>query len=259
MPSPFPGVDPYLEATALWPGFHDRFIVYLSDAINDSLPPGYWVNVEERVTAISLPGEERQSFVGDVGVASRLGEPLGRARSSDGAIATLEPVAVQLQYEEPVAETYLEVLKMPERELVTAIEVLSPSNKEAPGREVYRRKRDTFLNQYVHLIEIDFLIRGSRLPMNGPLPGGDHFVLVSRADRRPMCDVFAWTIRRPVPTIDVPLKGDDPALRLDLQAVWASTFERGRYGPILDYTADPPVFLRAEDRAWARELLNPKI
>ncbi len=38
MPSPFPGMDPYLEDPAFWEDFHDRFVTYWSDVLNGSLP-----------------------------------------------------------------------------------------------------------------------------------------------------------------------------------------------------------------------------
>ena len=38
MPSPFPGIDPYIESQHLWEGFHARFVTYLCDALNDVLP-----------------------------------------------------------------------------------------------------------------------------------------------------------------------------------------------------------------------------
>ena len=41
MPSPFPGMDPWLEDPDLFPDLHDRFILGLSDALNAAMPPGY--------------------------------------------------------------------------------------------------------------------------------------------------------------------------------------------------------------------------
>jgi Protein of unknown function (DUF4058) len=74
MPSPFPGVDPYLEASGHWEGFHERFIVYLSDVLSERLQRPYWVNVQERVTSIGLPDGHREQFVADVGVSTADGE-----------------------------------------------------------------------------------------------------------------------------------------------------------------------------------------
>ena len=49
MASPFPGMDPYLEDPAVWPGLHNRLIVYGSDALQPLLLPGYYVEIRERV------------------------------------------------------------------------------------------------------------------------------------------------------------------------------------------------------------------
>ncbi len=56
MQSPFPGMDPYLEAPSIFPDFHDRFITHLSEALQPGLPVPYyaalgrraWVEISER-------------------------------------------------------------------------------------------------------------------------------------------------------------------------------------------------------------------
>ena len=49
MPSPFPGMDPYLEAPALFPDLHDRFVSYLADVLNTGLPAPYFAGIASRV------------------------------------------------------------------------------------------------------------------------------------------------------------------------------------------------------------------
>src|SRR5438445_13033337 len=49
MASPFPGMDPYLEDPALWPGVHESLIVYSRDALQPLLLPRYYVEVGERI------------------------------------------------------------------------------------------------------------------------------------------------------------------------------------------------------------------
>jgi len=254
MPSPFPGVDPYLEAAGHWEGFHERFIIYFSDLLSERLPPHYWVSVQERITAIALPGGEREQYVADVGVSSLPSEPVEREQVRE-SVATLEPVPVRLRYQEPTRESFLEILRLPERELVTVLGVRSPSNKEAPGRELYHRKREVLLNQFVHLVEIDLLTKGTRLPMDEPIPTGDYHVFVSRADHRPISDVYSWGVRHPLPEIRVPVKDPDPDVRIDLAALWKQAFDRGRYTDVLDYKSDPPAFLKPADREWAKGLV----
>jgi hypothetical protein len=50
MPSPFPGIDPYLEAQGRWPGFHNVLIAYCSEVLNRELPESYVAQTDERIT-----------------------------------------------------------------------------------------------------------------------------------------------------------------------------------------------------------------
>jgi hypothetical protein len=255
MPSPFPGMDPYVEASGQWEGFHDRFIIYFGDLLGEALPRHYWVSVRERITSIGLPDGPTEQYVADLGVSADPGVAPAGGYAAE-AVATVEPVAVPLQYREPTRETYLEILRLPERQVVTVLELLSPSNKEQPGREMYHRKREVLLNQFVHLVEIDFLIQGTRLPMRAAVPDGDYYAYVSRAERRPVCDVYAWRVRQRPPVIRVPVRGPDPDLSVDLGALCRQAIDRGRYENVIDYSAEPPAFLRPEDRDWAREVVR---
>jgi hypothetical protein len=255
MPSPFPGVDPYLEASGRWEDFHDTFITYCRDILLDAISPTYLVRIKERVASISVPdGKEKQS-VPDVGISAPPGYEGGGLKTA-GALTTIESVTLEHEYTEPIKETYLEILHGPERKLVTVIELLSPTNKESPGRDLYLAKRESLLAQYVHIVEVDLLLRGARLPMKKALPKGDYFVFVSRAERRFFGDVTAWNIRHPIPVIPVPLLAPDSDIMLDLGALFQLTYDRGRYRFELNYKADPPSFLRPEDREWAREIVS---
>jgi hypothetical protein len=49
MPSPFPGLDPYLENPELWPEVHHRLITAIADAIGPSIRPKYRVAIEKRI------------------------------------------------------------------------------------------------------------------------------------------------------------------------------------------------------------------
>jgi hypothetical protein len=52
MPSPFPGMDPYLEHPVLWPGVHQNLITFINVALNASLPPRYFANIGERIYVV---------------------------------------------------------------------------------------------------------------------------------------------------------------------------------------------------------------
>jgi hypothetical protein len=52
MPSPFPGMDPYLEEPALWPDLHQRLITYIADALQPQIRPRYRARIEERLYVV---------------------------------------------------------------------------------------------------------------------------------------------------------------------------------------------------------------
>ncbi len=117
----------------------------------------------------------------------------------------------------------------------------------------YRDKRFALLQQDVHIVEIDLLLAGRRLPLRDPLPVGDYYVLISRGDQRPNCQVYAWTMRQPLPSILLPLKAPDPDLRIDLGEVFKITYDKGRYRRSLRYGAAPVVHLPAPTREWVMQ------
>jgi hypothetical protein len=250
MPSPFPGMDPYLEDPAYRSDFHGAFLYCLRDYINERLPDDYDARVDEQVHLTETSPDQIRRIEPDVAV-SKARPSAPPAPASVGA-ATLEPVTIpHLPIEEETHERWIEILHRPERSLVAVLELLSPANKAEPGLHRYRDERFALLMQKVHLIEIDLLLAGRRLTLRNPLPPGDYYALVSRSDRRPDCQVWAWTLRQPLPTIPLPLRAPDPDLPLDLSSVFTTTYDRGRYARFLPYGAPPAVSLPAETRDWA--------
>src|SRR5207249_4259942 len=187
-------MDPYLETPALWSDFHASFIVYWSAALLDCLPRQYDARIVEKVL-------HAQSSV-----------PAGGGT---------------LVIEEETHERHIEILHHPDCTLVAVLELLSPANKEEPGRTLYLAKRNALLHQPVHLVELDLLLKGQRLPLDRDLPPGDYYALIARGDRRPDCQVYGWTIREPLPPIPIPLLAPDPDLWIDLGAVFRTTYQRG--------------------------------
>jgi hypothetical protein len=257
MKSPFPGMDPYLEQPVFWSDFHSRFINAWCEAIADALPLHYEATLGERVYLIEHDPEMRKLGFPDVGVthgdrpAPGPGSPAGVAGP-----ATLEPVTIPLTLLEGPRESYIEILHRPDRSLVAALELLSPANKEQPGRLEYLAKRQALLYQSVHVVELDLLCGGKRLPLQGPLPAADYYYLVSRGDRRPNCEVYRWTLRQPLPTLPVPLRPPDADIFIDLGAVFMTAYERGRFYRRINYQGPTPAFLRDEDRQWSDSLLR---
>jgi hypothetical protein len=57
MKSPFPGMDPYIEACGLWEGFHVRLIEGIYRAIAKALPRGYLINTATRSYVVLMGSE----------------------------------------------------------------------------------------------------------------------------------------------------------------------------------------------------------
>ena len=252
MRSPFPGMDPYIEASGRWPDFHNRLINRISEVLADAVGKQYEVSIDERIRLVKLPDAEVKSIRPDVAVLDR-----GRDRShpqASGAVATIEPVAIAHPVYEEVRETRVTIIWRPDWKLITVIEALSPANKSGREDNDYLPKRWDLVQARVNLVELDLLIAGCRLPMRRPLPPGDYYALLTRADRLPVADVYAWPIEHPLPTIPIPLRPSEPDLMLDLSAVFQDVYQRGHYARSIDYHASLNLPLPEHKRKWAMEL-----
>ena len=168
---------------------------------------------------------------------------------------TLEPVTIPLPtVETELSDVWIEVRRGTARTPVTIIELRSPTNKTGDGFVEYKLKRRSLIRQKIHLVELDLLLAGRRLPISLPLPSGDYFAFVSRAECRPDSEVYAWTIGDRLPSIPIPLLAGTADVTLDLSGVFATTYERSQYGRLTDYATSPSVLRNAEDRAWAEKL-----
>jgi hypothetical protein len=241
-------MDPFLEDPGYWPDFHSRFINNWADALSDVLPEQYEANLGEGVYLVEHDPEAGKLMSPDIGVVESPTQ--SKTKSSAANAVTLAPVTVPLTILEGPRETFIEILHKPDRELVTVLELLSPANKEQPGRTEYLAKRRAVLDQKVHLVELDLLRPGRRMPSLVALPPEDYYYLVARAERRPDAEVFAWTVRDPLPRLPVPLRTPDPDVSFDLAAVFTTTYDRGRFARKIDYSASL-ADLRREDQEWA--------
>lgn len=263
MPSPFPGMDPYLEHPVVWPSVHHRLITYMSDTLNSLLPPRYIADINERLYVV----EPDRDIYPDVAVREH---PLSRppkAREMGGtavALASDPPWELTIGPDE-IREACIEIQSVAdEHRVVTVIEVLSPSNKIAgsEGRRLYRTKQREVLASPTHLLEIDLLRQGEhtvaappreRLIRRGPY---DYVVSLSRGGQRDRCEVWTFSLRKRLPRIRVPLSGDDPDIVLDLQALLNQVYDAGPYARRFDYQGDPVVSLTPADAEWADALLR---
>ncbi len=253
MPSPFPGMNPYLEHPEVWHDFHASFLPALRSALLKHLDARYVVTLEARIYVRELPAEEA-SFLGraDVGVSHEPREAFVPAETTAMAAPVICQIATPVDIER---ESYLEIRRRDNRQLVTVMELLSPSNK-APGvdRAAYIKKRNVFLSASdVNFVELDFLRGGPRMPLSG-LPDCDYYVMVARPADRPDVGVWPIRLRDRLPTVPIPLLRGEPEVSLDLQSILDQVYDDGGYDRyIYDLTPVPP--LGDIDKAWAASLM----
>jgi len=232
---------------------HFRLVAGLSDALSSALPDRYVVRVEARVY-VTTDDEEDHTIRPDAVVFRP--DAAGPAPASSGSPgAAPSPVVVPTVMPKEHREHYLRVLTGDPAELVTVVDVLSPTNERgggSAGRSAYLSERAAVLASAAHLVEIDLLREGLRVPMAGPLPAASYYAVVSPRERRPHCEVYAIGLRERLPAIRVPLL-DAESVTLDLQQVLSEAYAKARYGATLDYDRAPVPPLPPADAAWARE------
>lgn len=264
MPSPFPGMDPYLEDAALWPDVHHEMISVTREMLNAQLRPKYHVRIEERVYISDEHDPGRRLIVPDLRVRDVPGQEneLLSSAPADAAVGVevAEPVVVTTLLDEEVRDAFLEVIDTDLRQVVTVIEILSPANKcpGSRGRQAYLQKRQDVLNSPSHLVEIDLLRDGEALPAREVLPSHHYIVHVSSASQRPRGTVWPILLQQRLPTIAIPLRDGDPDSPLDLRQVLDTVYERAAYDLQIDYRNDPNPPLTGDDAAWADALLLEK-
>ncbi|QDU22358.1 DUF4058 family protein [Urbifossiella limnaea] len=255
MPSPFPGMDPYLEHPALWPDVHHELISAIREQLNQVVRPRYIARVEERLyLASDYDPTDPFQRVPDVTVG--LSRP--DAAATTAAIAIAEPLVVRQA--EPTREARVEVRDARTHEVVTVIEVLSHANKTpgSAGRRSFLEKRDEVLASPAHWVEIDLLRAGAGHRLRQRYPHHTYLVYSSPTDLRP--DGKAWRIRLqdPLPVVGVPLREPDPDAPLDLGRALVLAYDRAAYDATVDYAAEPTPPLPPDLAAWADGLLREK-
>lgn len=211
MPSPFPGMNPYLEQEDAWHDFHERFMPAAAEPIAAQVDPRYIVKIDEGY----LPTVDLESL------------------------------------------SFLEIRDRRNRQSVTVIELLSPSNKRSGSdRDQYLAKRQLLLNSSVHLVEIDLLRGGTRPPIEN-LPTCHYCIMVSRAEIRPRAELWPLSLQDRLPTIPIPLRPPDPDVALDIQAVLHPIYDRARYRTYV-YDGEPEPSLSPEEADWARQFVPPQ-
>jgi hypothetical protein len=197
-------MDPYLEGS-LWTTVHSQLAAEIARQLAPQIAPRYVARTERRFV-IAAPDDLEEADMG-----------------------------------EKAPHYWVEIWDAKRRTLVTAIELLSPFNKHGQGRLEYLQKRDALLASPAHLIEIDLLRKGRRLPMRRKLPDAEYFVFLSCAGQRPITGIWPVRLQAPLPAAPVPLLKGDPNAVLDLQKALQNIYDTLRYDLEIDYRQPPDV------------------
>lgn len=224
MPSPFPGMDPYLEHPKLWPAFQHQLLACLYQILLPGLVDRYRARVGSR------------SYISEM------------------------PLFTSIIREE-YTEEFIEIRTRSDNKLVTILEVVSPANKTtAAGRQAYLDKRKEAMMQKAGVVEIDLVLQGkpTLTYSRDGLPEFDHAVSVTRATAPDRYEIYTATIQKRLPKFKLPLAPDDRDALLDLQAAFGRAYDLGGFGSLINYKCQTPpdVPLTDVNKAWIDDLLK---
>ena len=256
MPSPFPGMDPFIEADE-WGDFHSRINSEYTVRLGAVLPTGLVARMERRVVIEDggLDGRDKviypDAFVVQAGASRPVSQSGGTAVLEPPPRARVEPLEVDISEQITRNEYFVEIRDAKDRKVVTVIETLSPDNKRrgSDAFKKYARKRETVLKSDATLVEVD-LLRGGEPMRHGPETAGDSRVFVSTPWTRPRARVWPIGLMTPLPVIPIPLREDEEPVDLDLQDIVSTIYETASYEQTLDYTEQLRPPLPPTVRAW---------
>jgi hypothetical protein len=243
-------MDPYLEHPDIWPDVHHGLIESLRNALAPVLRPRYRVMVDKRTYRVE-PAE--LAFIGRPDVAA-----VRVIREPEAAYApAAQPRTVGVPVPDLVEQGYLEVRDVASGEVVTVLELLSPANKRpGEGRRLYEQKRLTILGSLTHFVEIDLLRAYEPMLLYGNGHRSQYRILVSRSERRPRADLYAFSVRDPIPTFSLPLRRGDDEPTVDVGRLLHDLYDRAGYDLSIDYSQEPVPPLEEADARWADEILT---
>jgi predicted transcriptional regulator len=222
MPSPFPGMDPYLEDEKLWPLFHHHLVSCLYQVLLPALVDRY------------------------------------RARVGERHYITEQALFTSVVREEHQEEN-IEVRQRSDGRLVTLVEVVSPANKmTAAGRQAYLAKRGEAQAANANLVEIDLVLQGQPLLdySREGLPDWNYAVTVTRATQPERHEIYTATLQKRLPRFRLPLAPDDRDTVLDLQAAFSRCYDQANLSAKIDYQRAPLTSLSEANRSWVAEYLK---
>ncbi|MCB0189993.1 MAG: DUF4058 family protein [Caldilineaceae bacterium] len=262
MKSPFPGMDPYLERRGLWEEVHTDLITQIRQFLTPLLRPKYRVAIEQRtyLSLIAPDGEligkpDAMVTTPQASVTEAvLTPPLAAPRIADA------PLVGELPQAEEIIERYLEIRDTTTHEVITAIEILSPTNKQSTeGRRQYEQKRLNVLASATSLVEVDLLRSGLPFAMSlsGQAAPQSHYrIVISRSWQRPRADLYLFNLQQPIPSFHIPLRPGEQEPVLPLNQFLHALYDQGGYDLAINYDEAPNPPREPEDMAWALALLH---
>jgi hypothetical protein len=251
MPSPFPGMNPYLEQASVWQDFHHRFISAAADSLGAQVMPRYFVKIEEHLY-VHEAIENGHTLAGraDVAISEGIATPSANRGTAllDAPALVRVPTTMDLE-----RSAFLEIRDRNQRRLVV-VELLSPSNKlKDRDRAQYLAKRERILESSANFVEIDLLRGGPSMPWEN-MPASDYYVVVCEPSARPDAGIWPFRLRDPLPPIPIPLALNEPKARLDLKALLDQIYDAAGYAYYI-YATRPEPPLASEDVEWASQII----
>ena len=220
MPSPFPGMDPYLEHDGRWSDLRQRLIVYISESLRPQLRPKYIAQIDVRIEHRPQgKGEERR-----IPYLRIVNLPSGDAVTM---IEVLGPANKQGSGRNRYFQLQDKLLNLPVN--LVEIDLLSrPTTTSARFSELHS-PHDWRYN-----------------------------ICINRPQKHRGVEVYAIPLRDRLPRCKIPLLPEDDDAVLDLPAILARCYEVGGYDLLLDYSKPPPVPLSKAEEEWMEALLLEK-
>jgi hypothetical protein len=222
MPSPFPGMDPFLEGEKIWPAFQHHLVACLYQTLLPGLVDRYRARVCQRHYTM---------------------------------VQEMFTSIIREQHE----EEFIEIRQRNDSRLITLVDVVSPANKTTTaGRQAYLEKRKEAKSASASLVEIDLVMQGQ--PMldysREGLPDWDHAVTVTRSSQPERYEIYTATLQKKLPKFRLPLAADDRDTVLDLQTVFSRCFDQANFIAQINYQRDPLTRLDSDDRKWIDDMLR---
>jgi hypothetical protein len=255
MPSPFPGMDPYLEARTTWPDLHARLINNISEYLMPLVRPKYVARIGERLQLATID----HSYVPDVMLLHKVRE----TAPAYGETVVADEPKLYTMLDEAYREPYIEIVALETGDVVTVIEVLSPANKVGDGRDQYIQKQKDLMAAGVNLFEIDLLGYGKETTLARNViitePEDWRYIICTyRAKGRRGLEVYAVPLREKLPNCRIPLRPPDEDVVLNLTAVFTRCYDIGGYDLLVDYSKEPYGPLSEAELAWMDGYLREK-